>query len=79
MMNSAILQPYIGPDVTHKLVAGIIRHVAHYAKGGCPLDYVLQLYPNEGQLAGCAIISADLVQEHLKGLALVASMEKDNE
>lgn len=70
-MNHVILQPYIGPDVKGRPVAGIIRHVAHYARGSHPISYLVQLYPNEGQRNGCAIVSAALVQEHLAGLALI--------
>lgn len=79
MMNPAIQQPYIGPDVKARPIAGVIRHVAQYAKGGRPVSYLVQLYPNEGQLAGCAIVSADLVRDHLAGLVLVREMERDSE
>ncbi len=80
MMNPIILKPYIGLDAKHQPIAGIIRHVAQYAKGGLPISYLVQLYPNEdGHRAGCAIVPADLIRDHLAGLALVASMEKDSE
>ncbi len=90
MMNPAILQPrrhnpmgqpYIGPDITSRTVAGVIRRVAQYTKGNKPVSYLVQLYPNEGgeNLDSSAIVPADLVREHLADLALVASMEKDSE
>ncbi len=76
MMN----QPYIGPDVTSRIVAGVIRRIAACAKGGQPISYLVQLYPNEGGVrSGNALVPADLVRDHLAGLVLVREMERDNE
>lgn len=76
-MNAIILKSYVGPDIHGQQVSGIILHVAHRAKGTqLPVDYVLQCY-HEGRSSGTAIVSAEAVRAHLEGLALVASMEAD--
>lgn len=76
-MNNAICKTYIGPDVNGRQVSGIIRHVAHHAKGTqIPIDYVLQCY-NEGRSKGTAIISAEQVKAHMAGLDLMASMDAE--
>lgn len=80
-MNPIIGQPFIGCDIDGKQVAGTVLH-----SGACdkatqqPTTYVIQRYPQNGRRhGGYAIISAQAIHQHLTDLALVASMEKDNE
>lgn len=76
-MNPALRQRFDGLDVEGKHVSGVIWHVGTYNKDAEPTTYVLLLDSN-GHRNATAIISADAVREHLKGLALCASMESDN-
>ena len=78
-MNPAIGRRFVGTDIDGKAVSGVILHVGAYDKQtGDPVTYTLQL-DNNGHCGQTAVISANAVCEHLKGLALCASMESDNE
>lgn len=77
-MNPALDQRFVGLDIEGKNVSGRIWHVGNYSSDGEPATYVL-LLDNNGHRNQTAVISADTVREHLKGLALCASMEADSE
>ncbi len=78
-MNTALGQRFIGLDIEGNAVSGVIWHVGAYDKQtGDPITYTLQL-DNNGHRNQTAVISADAVREHLRGLALCRSMEADNE
>lgn len=76
MMNPAIGKAFTGLDDTGNPVSGIIERVAKYAKGSVPVSYAIRPYPNEGGRV-CAVVAAKTVQEHIDGLALVASMDSE--
>jgi len=76
-MNPAIGQRYVGLDTDGKNVSGVILHGGNYDEHSNPTTYTLLLDAN-GHKGQTAVVSADMVKEHLKGLALCASMEEDN-
>lgn len=73
-MNRAIRQRFEGLDLQGQPVSGLILHVGKYDKQQLPINYVVQT-----DTGGNALVAASVIQEHLSGLALVASMEKDSE
>lgn len=75
-MNPFIGKPFVGNDERGHPVSGIIERVAKYAKGSVPLSYAIRPYPNEGRRV-CAVVPAKTVQEHIDGLALLASMDSE--
>ncbi len=80
-MNPAIRKRYIGLDSKGNQISGLILCVAHYIKGtNQPLDYRVVTDPNGSGKPGKALVPAALINEHLKGLKLCASMKaEDNE
>jgi len=77
-MNPALGQRFVGLDVEGKNVSGVIWHAGEHDTDGAPATYVLLLDQN-GHRNQTAVVSADVVREHLRGLALIRSMEADNE
>jgi len=77
-MNQAIGKRFVGVDIDGKNVSGVISHVGNYSKCGEPITYVLLLDRNGSKVQN-AVISAETVQEHLRGLSLCTSMEADRE
>ncbi len=73
-MNQAIRRRFVGPDVDGRDVSGLILHVAKYDKQQQPISYRIQL-----DAGGTTLVSASVIAEHLSGLALLASIEHDNE
>jgi len=73
-MNPTIRKRFIGPDLQGKTISGLILHVARYDKQQAPTAYRVQL-----DAGGSALVSAAVIAEHLSGLALLASIEQDNE
>lgn len=73
-MNRAIRQRFVGMDIKGRAVSGLILHVGKYDKQQTPVNYIVQT-----DAGGRALVAASVIADHLAGLELVASMEKDNE
>lgn len=80
VMHPALHKRFVGLDVDGHDVSGVIWHIGKYDKvTGKPATYVVQLDPNGSAGDHTAIVSADVIHEHLRGLDLLSSMEADNE
>jgi len=73
-MNPALGKYFEGLDVDGRPVSGVVWHAGKYDKQGHPVTWVLLL----GDLS-TAVISAQALSDHLDGLALCESMERDRE
>lgn len=76
-MHPAIGKRYEGLDMDGHPVSGVILHAGNYGKDRQVTTWVL--LPDDLLENNFAIISAKDVQDHLDGLALCESIERDKE
>ncbi len=69
---------YVGKDILGRDISGVIIHGGKYATGSVPVTYVVALDEPIGK-ERTAQVAASVIEEHLKDLELLASMDRDNE